>query len=367
MQKENKPPVRVLHVLTGLTAGGAESFIMNMYRQIDRRKIQFDFLLRSNDNIYKEELESMGSRVYITDAFPRHFVKNMFQTAAFFKKHDYSIIHVHANALLYTYALTCAKKASIKCRIIHSHNSAMAHMRLLPLHNANKKKIYNLATDYFACSDDAGRWMFAGDFKVIPNAIDLRAFAFDKQMRKSVRQNLGIGEDDFVIGNIGRFTPQKNHAFLLDIFSEVVKRKPNAKLLLLGDGELRGDVEEKAVNLQLQDRVIFLGSRKDVADIINAFDIFVFPSTYEGLGIVLIEAQANGIYSVCSDVVPNQAILTAYVKKLPLSDDASVWASHILNVDPTRNDVADTLAQAGYDIRSAAKNLQEFYLSKAGQ
>ena len=209
--------------------------------------------------------------------------------------------------------------------------------------------------------------MFPGDFRVIPNAIDLRAFAFDNQKRKTVRQNLGIGEDDFVIGHIGRFTPQKNHAFLLDVFAEVTKRKPNAKLLLLGDGELRRYVEDKAEKMQLQDRVIFLGARKDVADIINAFDVFVFPSTYEGLGIVLIEAQANGLYSVCSGVVPNQAILTAYVKKLSLYDDASVWAGHVLNVDSMRNDAGDALVRAGFDIRSAAKNLQEFYLSKAGQ
>lgn len=364
---EEKKPIRVLHVLTGLSSGGAESFIMNMYRNMDHSKVQFDFLLRSTDNIYREELEKMGSKIYITASFPRHFIRNAVQTARFFKEHSYDIIHVHANALLYTYALSCAKRNGVKCRIIHSHNAAMAYMRLLPLHNANKRRITSLATDYFACSDDAGRWMFPGDFKVIPNAIDLHAFAFNKQMRKNVRQNLGIDEDDFVIGHIGRFTPQKNHAFLLDVFAEVVKKKPNARLLLLGDGELRRDMEEKAANMQLQDQVIFLGARKDVADIINAFDMFVFPSTYEGLGIVLLEAQANGIYSICSDAVPNQAILTAYVKKLFLSDDASVWASHVLNVDSTRNDAGDALARAGFDIRSAAKNLQEFYLSKAGQ
>lgn len=360
-------PIRVLHILTGLSTGGAESFIMNMYRNMDRSKVQFDFLLRSTDNIYHEELEKMGSRVYVTASFPRHFIKNAIQTARFFKEHSYDIIHVHANALLYTYAISCAKRNGVKCRIIHSHNAAMAHMRLLPLHKANKRRITSLATDCFACSDDAGRWMFPGGFKVIPNAIDLRAFAYDIQKRKLVRQNLGIGEDDFVIGHIGRFTPQKNHAFLLDVFAEVTKRKPNAKLLLLGDGELRRDVEEKTAKLQLQNRVIFLGARKDVSDIINAFDVFVFPSIYEGLAIAMLEAQANGLRVVCSDMISDQTVLTSFVKKLSLSDDASVWAGHVLNVDSMRNDAGDALVRAGFDIRSAAKNLQEFYLSKAGQ
>ena len=128
-----KKPIRVLHVLTGLSSGGAESFIMNMYRNMDRSKVQFDFLLRSTDNIYREELEKMGSNVYITASFPRHFIRNAVQTARFFKEHSYDIIHVHANALLYTYALSCAKRNGTKCRIIHSHNAAMAYMRLLPL------------------------------------------------------------------------------------------------------------------------------------------------------------------------------------------------------------------------------------------
>lgn len=364
--EENKT-VRVLHVLTGLSSGGAESFIMNMYRNMDRSKVQFDFLLRSMDNIYSEELEKMGSKVYVTASFPRHFIKNAVQTAHFFKEHSYDIIHVHANALLYTYALSCAKRNGVKCRIIHSHNTAMAHMKLLPLHNANKRRITALATDYFACSDDAGRWMFPEDFKVIPNAIDLSAFSFDNQKRKAVRRDLGIGEDAFVIGHIGRYTPQKNHTFLLDIYAEVLKRKQNSRLLLLGDGELRRDVVEKAANMQLQDQVIFLGARKDVADIINAFDVFVFPSVYEGLAVAMLEAQANGLCVICSDKISDQTVLTSYVKKLPLSDDASTWASHVLNVNSTRNDAGDALARAGFDIRSAAKNLQEFYLSKVGQ
>lgn len=364
--KENKP-IRVLHILTGLASGGAESFIMNMYRHIDRSKVQFDFLLRSSDNVYSEELEAMGSKVYVTASFPSHFIKNAIETSRFFKEHSYDIIHVHANALLYTYALSCAKRNGVKCRIIHSHNTAMAHMKLLPIHNANRKRITSLATDYFACSDDAGRWMFPEDFMVIPNAIDLNAFSFDNQKRENIRRDLGIGKDDFVIGHIGRYTPQKNHTFLLDIFAEVIKRKPNSRLLLLGDGELRRDMEEKATNMQLQDQVIFLGARKNVSEIINAFDIFVFPSTYEGLAVAMLEAQANGLHIVCSDMISNQTVLTSYVKKLSLSDGAPVWADHIVNADPTRNDAGDSLVRAGFEVCSAAKNLQEFYLSKAGQ
>lgn len=362
--EQNNKPVRVLHVLTGMTTGGAESFIMNMYRNMDRGKVQFDFLLRSAENVYKEELEKMGSRIYVTASFPKHFIQNALQTAGFFRVHRYDIIHVHANALLYTIALSCARRSGVKCRIIHSHNSAMALMWLLPIHNVNKKRIHRLATDFFACSEDAGKWMFDGEFTVVHNAIDLDAFAYDAQKRRYLREELGIGEQDLVIGHVGRFAAQKNHSFLIDIFAEVVKARPESKLVLLGDGELRGAMEDKVRKLNLSDRVLFLGARKDVADLVNVFDLFVFPSLYEGLAIVALEVQANGLPVICSDKVTDQTLFGARKHKLSLDEDVATWAKYILSVDTARQNLRSTLTEAGYDIRKEAQRLQRFYLSK---
>lgn len=361
---EQKEPVRVLHVLTGLTTGGAESFIMNMYRNLDRNQVQFDFLLRSSDNIYKDELEEMGSRIYVTAAFPRHFIQNAIQTSAFFKTHHYDIIHVHANALLYTYALECAKKSGVKCRIIHSHNAAMAHMQLLPIHRANKRRIGGLATEFFACSNVAGQWMFDRDFSVIPNAIDLPAFTFNVETRDRIREKYGIRSEELVIGHIGRFTEQKNHSFLLDVFAEIIKIRPNSKLMLVGDGELRCSIEAKAEKQKLRNKIVFLGSTNTVSEIVNAFDVFVFPSVYEGLGIVALEAQANGLRMICSEAVPSEVLMDDSMCTLPLSAGAEYWAWQILNMDTKRLDLTERIRSAGYDVRYEAQKLQAFYISR---
>ena len=357
-------PVRVLHVLTGLSNGGAEAFILNMYRNMDRSKVQFDFLLRSEENRYAEELNEMGSNVYTTASFPRHFIQNAVQTATFFKTHHYDIVHIHANALLYMYALQCAKKSGVKCRIIHSHNSAMAHMQLLPLHKANKRKIQKLATDFFACSDDAGRWMFPGSYQVINNAIDLDAFSFNAEKRERIREKLGFGKDDFVVGHTGRFVEQKNHAFLLEVFAQLCQRKENAQLLLLGDGKLRAEMEQKAKDLGIAHRVKFMGAIKEVSDYLNAMDLFIFPSIFEGLSISLIEAQTNGLPILCSQAIPEAAIFDSSIERLPLDTDAKSWANQALRMDLQRTQLTQVLRSAGYDVRQQAKQLQNFYISK---
>lgn len=363
MQKK-KEPIRVLHILTGLTNGGAETFIMNMYRQIDREKILFDFLLRSDDNVYKDELERMGSKVYVTSSFPRHFIRNAIETSSFFKNHSYDIVHVHANALLYMFALKCAKKNGVKCRIMHSHNTAMLQMKLLPLHNFNKKRIHNLATDYFACSDDAGKWMFSGEYTVVNNAINISDFEFNGEKRKKLREQFGIKQNDLVIGHVGRFQEQKNHTFLVDIMSEVVKEQPNSKLVLIGDGDLRASIEEKVKNMGLLNNILFLGARNDVRNLMNIFDLFVLPSIYEGMPLVLIEALGNGLKILSSEAVPNFNIFNEAITTLNLSAGADYWAKEILETNVERLDMKKNIKIAGFDIVEEAKKLQEFYIDK---
>lgn len=357
-------PVRVLHVLSGLNSGGAESFIMNMYRHMDRSKVQFDFLLRSRDNIFESELQQMGSNVYITASFPRHFIQNTFQTYSFFKNHRYDIVHVHANALLYMTALQCARLNGVNCRIIHSHNSAMAHMKLLPIHNFNKKHIQKLATDYFACSDSAGKWMFENQFVVISNAIDTDAFDFNVEKRNAVRRELGIDEETLVIGNIGRFTDQKNHAFLVDTFYEIVRQRPASELLLVGDGPLNQEIRNRVQKLNLSDNVRFLGVRNDVSSIINAFDVFAFPSLYEGFPVAIVEAQANGLKIFCSEAVSQQALFLDSAQVVSLTLGPKYWAKCILDADKTRIIARSKIEEAGFNVRVEAKKLQDFYLSK---
>lgn len=357
-------PVRVLHILTGLSHGGAESFIVNMYRKMDKNKVQFDFLLRSQENVYQEELQSMGSRFYYTASFPRHFIQNALQTTRFFSTHHYDIVHIHANALLYTFALSCAKRYGIKCRIVHSHNSAMAHMWMLPIHCINKKRLPRMATDFFACSDAAGKWMFSEPYSVVHNAIDLDIFTFNSNSRASARAAFGIEPNDLVIGHIGRFVPQKNHAFLVEIFAQIIKSKPSSKLLLIGDGELSVEIQRKVQSLGLQNQVIFAGARKDVSYLINAMDLLVFPSVYEGLGIVAIEAQANGLPIICSEAVPEQVLFSTSSRRLSLHDSAAAWATVVLNTEAKRTDVTPFLIKAGYSAYEEAVKLQDFYISK---
>ncbi|WP_010200274.1 glycosyltransferase [Bacillus sp. m3-13] len=213
---KNKP-IRVLHVLNGLGSGGTESFIMNIYRNIDRSKVQFDFLIRSTkDNLLKNEIEKLGGKVYITSEFPRHFIKNYREINEFFKRNkDYNIVHVHANALMYVKPLKIAKKYGVNCRIIHSHNTQTANNPLYKyIHHWNKRFISEQATDFFACSKMAGDWMFNNSYKVINNAIDVNKFQFNEEKRKKVRELFKL-ENKFVIGHIGRFTYQKK-SFVFD-------------------------------------------------------------------------------------------------------------------------------------------------------
>ena len=216
-------PIRVLHVITGLGSGGAESMLMNWYRNIDRDVVQFDFLLRSQENIYADEIEKLGGRVFYTAEFPKKYFENKKQTKKFFKEHatEYSAIHVHCNALLYVNVFSIAKKHGIKNRIIHSHSTKTKNKLFEIIHKINKKKIHKLANGFFACSKEAGEWAFNKkiSYEIIYNGIDIHRFKYSNEFREEIRKELAI-EDKFVIGHVGRFLDVKNHAFLLEVFKK---------------------------------------------------------------------------------------------------------------------------------------------------
>ena len=329
--------VRVLQIIAGMGSGGAEKFLMNMYRNMDHDKIVFDFLLQSDDNLYKDELESYGSVIYQIPPYYRHPIKNRAALKSILER-GYSVIHVHANALMYITPILLAKELHIPCRIMHSHNTSLYYKWMRPYHVLNKHRIKNSASHRFACSEKAGEWMFDSDYTVVRNAIDLEAFAFKREVRDVYRQELGISKDDLVIGQIGRLWEVKNQTFTLDVLKQILEKRDNCQLLFVGEGMDEADLQNKARLLGIDNHVSFLGVRKDVSDLINAFDILMLPSLYEGLPMVMIESQANGLPVFCSENVTEESVVSTNVFRLSLDLGAAKWARLILETDTHRID-----------------------------
>ncbi|MBO5348486.1 MAG: glycosyltransferase family 1 protein [Clostridia bacterium] len=361
-------PIRILHILQRMEAGGTQALLMNIYRNIDRNKVQFDFLVEYPDKqFYDDEILSLGGKIYYTN------LRNDFNIFKFQKKlkeilknnPEYKIVHVHAFTIGY-FCLKTAKKCGVPVRIAHSHNNETVHDAKYLLKRF-MQKIYTIhATDLFACSKEAGKYLFGNkEFSVLNNAIDAKKFTFNSENRKKVRYDLGI-EENFVVGHVGRFHPQKNHKFLLDVFNEIKKKKENAKLILVGNGPLENEIKSRVEELKMEKDVIFLGNRSDMNLIYQAMDVFVFPSLFEGLGIVAIEAQASGTPIVCSDKLPPETEVTSIYKKLPL-EDTEVWAKECLNIVKSKEcktDLTTNIVEAGFDLSSTVYKLQEYYLKK---
>ena len=356
-------PKRVLQVVTHMNRGGLETMLMNYYRQMDRSRVQFDFLThREGEKDYDAEIRALGGRIYHVppvNPFGGSYLRSL---DAFFAEHpEYRVVHSHLDCMSAP-VLRAAKKHGVPVRLAHSHNTNQAKDLKYPIKLWSKRKIAGEATGLFACGENAGRWMFGGaDFRVLPNAIDAAAYRADETVRQAVRSELDL-EDAVVLGHVGRFSEPKNHPFLIDFFAEAAKREPKARLLLIGGGEGRSAAEEKAQALGLADKVLFLGVRSDVQRLLQAVDVFVFPSLYEGLPVSLVEAQAAGLPCVISDRVPQESVLTDGVERLPLGD-AALWAEHVLQAAAAeKRDTYEAICAAGFDIAQNARWLEEFYL-----
>ena len=319
--------------------GGVESVIMNYYRAMDRSQVQFDFLCNSQTVAYEDEIQALGGVIYKIPA--RRDGRGAFAQALdqLMATHagEYSAIWVNVCSLANIDYLKAAKKYGIPKRIIHSHNAANGDSFLRGLlHLYNRRVVRKLATDYWSCSDEASRWFFGADimhhprYRVIPNAIDATRYAPDPAQRQEYRRMLGV-EDALVVGHVGRFHFQKNHNFLLHVVAEMKRMEPKTRLLLVGQGSEMESIRGLTAQLELEDTVQFLGVRSDLEGPYQAMDVFVFPSKSEGLGVVLLEAQANGLPCVTSDVVPHQVKVNDNLHFLPLEDGAQKWASFILN------------------------------------
>lgn len=368
--------VHVLHVLGGVGLGGAESRIMDLYRQMDRNEVQFDFLIHLNDlgggrepQFYEEEIKAMGGHVY---ALPKFRVYNYFAykraVKAFFARHkEFRVVQGHMTSTAGIY-LPVAKKAGVPVTVAHARNAGVVKGLKGLATKFFRRGLAKKADFCFACSALAGEDVFgrkamaSGKVKIIHNAIDVDRFAYDEKVREEVRAQLGVS-GSLVLGHVGRFEYQKNHPYLLDVFAVVCGERPDAVLLLLGDGADRPAMEEKCRQLGIADRVRFLGNRKDTQRYYQAMDVFLLPSFFEGLPGVLVEAQAAGLKCIVSATVTREAQATDLVVYRSIQEPAKNWAGEILKqADYVRTDTTEQLRGAGFDVRVQAEEYRRFYM-----
>ena len=361
--------IRILHVVTRMDRAGQETFIMNLYRHIDKTQIQFDFLCTSpQKGDFDEEIRSLGGKIY---CLPENIIKIphlhnlgiILCYKNFFTQHpEYQIIHFHNyHAFSVLVQLIGAKLGKVQHIIVHSHNTFAPnpniHKIIKPLLN-----IFNIKR--FACSAPAGKWMFGNtDYQILNNGIEIENYIFNKDDRKKFREEIGVDESVKLICHIGRFNYQKNHKFLIDIYKDICSFDKDIRLLLIGRGELEEEIRKYAHALGILDQIIFCGIRADIPAILSGCDLFILPSLFEGLGIVLIEAQTNGIPVICSDTIPSEAILCNNVEQLSLNDDKSLWIKTItkqINIE-RKIDNYQLVEKGGYSINDTANQLTNIY------
>lgn len=361
-------PTRILHVIGKMDRGGAEIMIMNLYRQINRTKIQFDFMVHSDETgTFDEEINALGGKIY---RVPTYQIKNHFQYhkswATFFKvQPEHKIIHAHLTTSAAIF-LPIAKKNGL-VTIAHAHNDTpISKGKKALVKNGLRYPLRYIADYFFACSQAAGLRLYGKNFAqsencfIFENAFDVNKFTYDPIMRKKKRIELDV-EDKFVVGHVGRFALVKNHDFLIEVFNSIKKQNSEAILLLVGDGYRRQNVEQKVVEMGLFEHVFFLGVRDDIPELLQAMDVFVFPSFYEGFPVSLVEAQASGLSAVVSDSITAEVELTNLLKRIPLQRGAAYWANVVTNLENKRCDMSAVVKAAGFDITEKALWLEHFY------
>lgn len=367
--------IKVLHfVSTPAIWSGVMSVIMNYYRHMDRSRIQFDFLCfipcKNQQESYEREIEELGGRVFFV-VKPGSSPGSVRELSLFFKNHGQGYQWLHNHEVYLSFLLKpIAVHFGISNFIVHSHTTKFSDRRLAALRNGILCiPIRFMHCRKFACSLEAGTFLFGkravelDAVYVLHNAIEAEKYAYKPEIRQVIRRELGV-ENCFVVGHVGRFVPQKNHEFLISTFKELLKAEPVARLLLIGDGPLRESVKKKCLEEKIDGQVVMLGQRNDVAELFNAMDVFVLPSVFEGVGIALVEAQANGLFGLASDCVPKEAEVTGRVQFLPLREE--MWIDTLRaygkESEPRRRpDVVDSFREKHYEIMAEASKLQEYY------
>lgn len=364
--------IRILHSVSNLDRGGIETMLMNYYRHIDRDKVQFDFVCNKlKPGAYDKEATDMGARIFHSPGLhPFHYL----QYIRFFKKlvkqyPEYHVLEVH-NGALGLYALNSAKCAGIPVRIYHAHGQGLNLDYKIALKWVCKKMLRFNMTHHFTCGLKAGEYYFgkkvidSGDFVLVRNAIDVDRFVFNQEVRERLRDKNGL-VGKHVIGHVGRFMHQKNHAFLIEVFAQIVKRDENAVLVLLGEGELQQKISDRAKVLGVFDKVKFMGNVANANEWYQAFDLFILPSHWEGLPVVGVEAQAAGLSCLFSSSITQEIGLTDNAVFLDLRSGEEAWAEKavsLLSVQKDRKNVRDAIIRKGYDIKTEARKLEKLYL-----
>ena len=376
-------PIRVLHVLGGTGLGGAESRIMDLYRQMDREEIQFDFLVHSDAvrtfcedapereaQYYDEEIKRLGGHIYVLPKFKMYnYLTYKRAIQKFFKSHhEFRVVQGHMTSTAGIY-LPIAKKSGVPITAAHARSAGVDRGPKGIVTRVLRKNLYK-KTDYcFACSELAGISVFgkkqadAGKVKIIYNAIDTEKYVYQPEIRKQMREKLKV-EGKLVLGHVGRFSPPKNHPYLIEILASLSSTRDDVVLLLLGDGPDKPMIEAKCRELGVRDKVLFMGNCKQPEDYYQAFDIFLLPSLYEGLPGVLVEAQAAGLRCLASDTVTREAQATDLVTYMDIRKPAFVWAEEIpAQADYDRRNTYREIAEAGLDVKKQAEAYRYFYLN----
>lgn len=373
---ENKKSIKILHSTLTSNMGGIEAFLCNLTKDIYELnkktdvKIEFDFLMDGENPKIEKKFTDFGCKVYHTPKIMKgysSFIKKILQ------KNDYKFVHVHKNSAAEITLPKLVKKYSHAILVVHSHNTLPSYSNPATrlLHKCDQQKLFKLADYRFACSKEAGKWLFGTNrptdsYRVINNGIDTQSYEYNEVIRKKTRDALNLNDGNFLFGNVGRLAEQKNQAFLIKSFAKVIRKRPEARLIIVGGGEKAPELEQLKESLGLHEKVFLVGSSQRVSDYLQAVDTFVLPSLYEGLSISMVEAQASGLPIFVSDTVPDDGKVSDLVRVLPCNDEDS-WVSAMMKASPNiyRHDYAKRVADAGYDMHQTALVLYNFYLQKA--
>lgn len=353
-----------------MNRGGMESRLMDLYRNIDKSKVQFDFYtFRNEPGEFDSEIMSLGGKVYYNNGLRiKHLLKNVKDLRTFFSIHkEYKIVHCHMNQwcgiILYS-----AKKEGVKVRIAHSRTSLKNISIKNIIKNLVKLPVNSVATHRFAVSKQAAEWLYGkkmvqdGNVRVWPNAIECNKFAFNEEIRKKVRNKLGL-DNELTLIHVGNIREEKNHEYLLRVFLHLKKKIPDAKLIIVGKDNRNGFIQNLAKKLELFDDILFLGARSDVNELLQAGDVFVFPSHYEGFPGAVLEAEASGLSCVISQNITEEVCIGGFARRLPIDKNYAMWVECILNrPNIERREAYKIVANKGYNINFLVKKMERFYI-----
>lgn len=362
---------RVVHYFGSLNRGGAESMIMNLYRNFEREKVQFDFVVNEtlSPYAYEKEIEGLGGRIYYLPALSpgNLWVYGRKWRELLINHPEWKIIHIHHTSIAFL-SIPIAKRLG-RITIAHSHTAGSDQSLKSKLKIASRYPVRHLADHLFSCSVPASQWMFGNQSSrahILNNAINTHTFLPDSNTRKHIRELMGFNSSHTIIGHVGRFIKVKNHAFMLEVLKVIVEKDSNVIMILIGDGSLKPNIMKQAEDMKLSGNIRFTGIRSDIADLMQGMDAFIFPSLYEGLPVTLIEAQASGLPCLVSDTVSKDVKLTECIEFMSLDTPVEVWATRLLEMatQKERRNTQTELSEAGYNVQDNTKWLQNFYLSQ---